>query len=249
MHRKWAGCVCTIGRKYLVRGWFPPESSSQSLFWSVRCRVGRGWRPGSVTHLNFHAILQPASITVTVHQSNPPTIHWHRIGRIGCCLGDGAPGSLCPRTCSVSAGSGPWFPGHFFVVGPNLETLHRNFPFFCLPCPPCKGPGPKHAPEDQQSSQFLPALANYRRLIPSHGAKPAALLAVTTQKMPCCFPHGPRPFGSLPGNTIRHSQLPHVLVARSCTTDESSENQQSFLESPSTRSLEHTPASVCPWFI
>lgn len=47
-----------------------------------------------------------------------------------------------------------------------------------------------------QSSQFLPAFTNYRRSVPSHGARPATPLAATWESR-CLFPRGP--LDSVPG--------------------------------------------------
>lgn len=55
----------------------------------------------------------------------------------------------------------------------------------------------------------------------------------------CLFPHGP--LSTVP-DTLRHSQLSYVPATRPCAT-ESSEDQQSFLDSPSTP-FQHTPTSL-----
>lgn len=201
----------------LCTGLAPPESSVRQSFFLSQVGEAREARlrhafefsrhPATGFHHGYGA--GPKSTTVQIPSVEPThdslALHWQEwvLSGLWSPLPKGVPRFGLKRSSQL------------IVVGRNLETLHRNFPsFFCLPLP-----GPKQPP-DQQSSQFQPALTNYRRSIPSHGSRPAPPLAAIVQK-PCCFPHGPLD-DTFSGNTnsIRHSQLSQVFVAnsRSCTT-------------------------------
>lgn len=108
------------------------------------------------------------------------------------------------------------------IVGRNLETLDRNFPSFAFSLP-----GPKH--QTNRARNFCPpsrtTAATFRHM--AQGL-PLHWLAATESKS-VVAPSWPGPLDTFP-ETLRHSQVSHVLVARSCTIvlNLASENQQSF---------------------
>lgn len=253
--------VCTIDTKYLVRGRFPPESSSQKFWppklawWEARLRHAFEFSRHSAPGFHHGCGLPPATGPAQ-STTSPNSISRTHPRFIGAALaGLGAvwamgPGEPLPQDVLRFGWKRSFFPRSLFV-GPSLETLHRNFPFFCLPglpcspCPPCRalGPRPRQRPTEL-------AISARTRELPS-------LDSVTWRKASCSigchcaenallFPHGPGPLEALPETLYGTVSCRLYFVARSCTTDESSENQQSFLGSPSTRFLQHTPASAVP---
>lgn len=155
---------------------------------------------------------------------NPPTIHWHWTGRIGCCLGygalppKGAPRFGLKRSFQSLLLDGNWNPGQKFSI------------LFCLALP-----GPKHH-QTNRARNFCTlsrtTVARFRHMAqgpPLHWLRPDEKAVVCSLTAP---------WSTVP-DAPQHSQPSHVLVARLCTT----ESSRIFLSSPSTP-IQHIPTST-----
>lgn len=160
---------------------------------------------------------------------NPPTIHWHWIGRIGCCLGYGAipPQGRAPFRLEAVL--------PVLVVGRDLEPWAEIFHPFCLALP-----GPKHH-QTNRARNFCPpsrtTVAQFRHMAQG---PPLHWLRLEEKAVVCSLM---APWTIVP-DAPQHSQPSHVLVARLCTT----ESSRIFLSSPSTP-IQHIPTSLpSVWF-
>lgn len=176
----WLACVPESGlgtvQYVLCTGLAPLSHPSEPFLSHLEARLRRAFEFS-------HAIQQPASIMGTgpVQSTRSPTpidepthdslaLDWQDwvLSGLWSLPSKAAPRFGLKRSFQSLLLDGTWNPG-------------QKFSILCL--------ARAQAP-DQQSSQFLHAFANYRRSVPSHGARPAAPLAATWKSC-CSFPHGP----------------------------------------------------------
>ena len=229
---------------YFVQGWLPLSHPSARAFFSLK--LARLGRPDSVTHLSFHAILQPASITATgpaqIHHS-PNSISRTHPRFIGTALaGLGAVWAMEPFT----QGRAPFrleavLPGH--CCWTELGNPAQKFSILFLPSF-ARAQATTRPTKLAISARTheLPSLhsVTWLKARPSIGCHRAKALLFPSWAPGDTFPETLTVYGTV--SCRKYSSLDLVLP---CCTSESSENQQSSFASPSTP-LQHTPTSLFP---